>query len=285
MTRGIGNVSYVRQGSEVVVQGDYASNWKFLYTASVVKSEKWNVGDRVVTPDGRAFRYAKAGGVCAPEFGAYNPLPTIVNAVAPAQSVIQTPIQGLVVVAGTLDANVVTITKGATAGVNADGVLALDELRGGYIVVGNGANQHPQNRGIVGNPASVAGAASLDVYLDAPLTAAVTVGTTNIETMLNPYEFLKADQSATAFMTFLGLPVVSATLGQYFWVQTWGPLWVTSDNNTGKIAGGRDVLFAANGSLVSMNATYACLQRAGVGMDSNLGAASNAPMVMLQITP
>ena len=283
MTKGIGNVDYIRQGSQVTVADQ--PNWSFLYQVSAVKPERYNVGDRVVTPDGRAFRLSKAGGTCNPEVGAYNPLPTIVNAVAPAQSVIQSPIQGQVIQAGALGSSVVTITKGAGSGVLGGGIVGLDELRGGYIVIGNGGGQHPQMRGIIGNPASPAGAASLDVWLDAPLTAAVTVGTTNIEAMPNPYSYLLADNAATGGMTFLGLPVVVATVGQYFWSQTWGPVWVTSDNNTGKIAGGRDVLFAANGSLVSMNATYACLQRAGVAVDSNVVGASNAPMVMLQITP
>ena len=285
MTRGIGNVDYLRQGSEVVVQGDFASNWSFLYTVSAVKNPKWNVGDRVVTPDGRAFRLALAAGTVNPEVGAYSKIKTVTNAVAPAQSVIQSPIQGQVIQAGAVGSQVVTVTVAAGDGSLGTGVVAQDELRGGCIVVGNGANQHPQMRGIIGNSAVAAGGGLCDVYLDAALITAVTVGTTNLEMMLNPYANLYADNGATGGMTFLGIPAAPAVVGQYFWLQTWGLVWITSDNNTGKITGGRDVLFAANGSLVSMNATYACLQRAGVGVDANTLTQSNAPMVMLQITP
>lgn len=291
-TRGIGNVDFIRQGSEVAVQDQ--PFWDFIYQTSTVKSDKYNVGDRVVTPDGRVFRYAKAAAVCDPEFGAYNPLKTIANAVAPTQSVISGPVlnsfgSANTTTAGSLGANVVTITVGATAGVAGDGVIAEDELRGGSIVIGNGTSQHPQMRGIIGNTAVAAGGGTCDVYLDASLIAAVAVGTTNIEALYNRYSAVKGDQAGGAYVSFLGVPAARATVGQYFWLQTWGSCWITSDGTTGAAANGREIYFMNNGSVVSSDklvdgATNVLYQRAGFALDASSTGASNAPMVMLQIS-
>jgi hypothetical protein len=288
MAKGIQNVEYVRQGSEVTVRDQ--PNWSFIYQTSTVINPEYFVGDRVVLPDGRVFRYSKAAATCDPEFGAYTGLKTITNAVAPAQSVINGPIinqfgTNATIVAGAVGSNVVTITVGAGDGSLGTGAVAVDELRGGYIVVGNGANQHPQNRGIIGNTVVAAGGGTCDVYLDAGLVTAVTVATTNIEAFLPPYANMKGDQAGGAYVTFLGIPAVRATVGQYFWLQTWGPTWVTSDGLTADDANDRTVYFATNGSLKSRTEVAGDLyQPAGVVMDASSAGASNAPFVMLQIS-
>lgn len=289
MTKGIGNVEYVRQGSEVLVQDQ--PMWGFLYTVSTIKDTKYNLGDRVVTPDGRVFRYAKCGtGGVQSEFGAVNGIKTIANAVAPAQVAPTSTITGITPTAGQIGSTVVTITVGATSGAAADGVIAADELRGGYIVIANGANQHPQMRGIIGNDAVATGGGTTNVFLDAGLTAAVVVGTTNIEAMLNPYaNMTSGNVTNSAYVSFLGMPAVTSTVGQYFWLQTWGPCWITSDSTTGAAANGREIFFVDNGSVVSSDkivdgATNTLFQRAGFALDASSAGASNAPMVMLQIS-
>jgi hypothetical protein len=286
MTRGIGNVDYVRQGSEVSVADQ--PNWGYLYVASTVRDPRFQVGDRVVTPDGRAFRYALAGGTIRSEFAVCDPNFSITNAVAPAQSTLTSTILGVNTTVGLAGSMVVTITVGATDGKAADGVVALDEMRGGTVVIGNGTNQHPQIRGIIGNSAVAAGGGSMDVYLDAPLTAAVTVATTNIEAYLNPYDGVKSMNVVnSAYVTCLGASALdNVTVGQYFWVQTWGSTWLTSDSNTGKAANGRDLYINTDGSLRGQSSTtYAGYQRIGVGLDKSTSGASNGPNVMLQITP
>ena len=287
MSKGIGNVEYIRQGSEVTVANQ--ANWGYIYTASLTKSEKYDVGDRVVTPDGRVFKYSYAAAVCDPECGAYNTIKAITNAVAPAQATIQSPIVGKSVVAGSLGASVVTVTVGSGDGILGSGLIAADELRGGFIVIGNGTSQHPQMRGIIGNSTVAATGGACNVYLDSPLTTAVTVGTTNIEAMLNPYAYLTGGltTSANGYSTFLGVPAIRATAGQYFWLQTWGPCWISSDGNTCNGAIDRTIYFVANGTVqsgadVTLESGF---QPAGVAMDTSSAAASNAPFVMLQISP
>jgi hypothetical protein len=294
--KGIGNVEYIRQGSEVLVQDGEATNWAFLYAASTEKDAKWNVGDRVVTPDGRVFRYAKAAAVCDPQGGAYNGTKTFAAAVAPAQSTIQTAIQGRTITAGLVGSSVITMTVAAGGGVAGDGVVAADELRGGTIVYNHGTTQAPQMRQITGNSAVASGGGTCNVYLDAPITTirigstnytGIVVGTTTIEAMVNPYGYLTGGlTTASDYVTFLGIPAVRATAAQYFWLQTWGPCWITSDGNTCDSARDRTIVFVGNGSVVSSNdvTVESGLQIAGVAMDTSSSGASNAPMVMLQIS-
>jgi hypothetical protein len=284
MSKGIGNVDYIRQGSEVTVADQ--TNWGFLYRKSTVRDTRFNIGDRQVTPDGRVFRYALAGGTIRSEFGVCIPDLSITNAVAPAQSTLTSTILGVNTTVGQVDSLVVTITVGATDGLASDGVVAADALRGGYIVIANGTSQHPQFRGIIGNSAVAAGGGSCDVYLDAPLTAAVVVATTNIEAYFSPYANVKGMNAVnSAYVTCIGASALdNVTVGQYFWVQTWGPVWLTSDGNTGKAANGRDIYINTDGSVRGQTSTtYAGYQRIGTGLDKSASGASNGPNIMLQI--
>jgi hypothetical protein len=290
MSKGIGNVNYIRQGSQVTV-GDQP-NWNFLYQASTVIDPRFVVGDRQVTPDGRVFRYSKAGGTIRSEFGVCVPDLSITNAVAPAQSTIYGPVINAYGVAGSVTAGaanvpIVTITVGATDGLASDGVVAADAMRGGYIVVANGTNQHPQFRGIIGNSAVAAGGGSMDVYMDAQLTAAVTVGSTRIEAYFSPYANVQTMNGNTyaGYVTCIGASALdNVTVGQYFWVQTWGPVWLTSNGITGEAANGRDIYVNSDGSLRGQTGTtYAGYQRVGTGLDRSTSGTSNGPNLMLQI--
>jgi hypothetical protein len=66
-------------------------------------------------------------------------------------------------------------------------------------------------------------------------------------------------------------------------------VWITSDDTTGAAANGREIYFVNNGSVVSSDklvdgATNVLYQRAGVAIDASSTGASNAPIVMLQIS-
>ena len=245
------------------------------------------IGTRLQTTDGRVFRYAYTdtgtcnttagsitGGV-APEFGAVNPISVVVSAVVPVQATD----------CGAIGDVKVTVTVGASGGVAGDGAVAANELLGGYIVVGNGTSQHPQFFMITGNTVVASGGGAMDVTLDGALVAAVTATTTYAEVTANPYAHTKNGNTANnAYMSVVGVPAAVAAAGYYYWLQTWGPCWITSDGNTGKVANGRECLFQTNGSIVGASgSTYACRQRAGFAMDANTGSISNSPCIMLQI--
>lgn len=300
MTKGIGNVDYVRQGSQVTVND--APNWGFIYKASTVKPERYNIGDRVVTPDERSFRLAtvlsttiNASSLVKSGYGAACYSRVNVSDLAPAQVAPGSTLTGVVSSAGAIGDTVLTVSTKATSGIAADGVIAADELRGGYIVIGNEGSS-PQNRGIIGNTAGVASTiTSITVFLDAPLVTAVTASTTYIEIMPNPYKDMYGNPSAAIgdFASFLGVPAVSATSGQYFWLQTWGPLWVTpggtggATKQPGYTAGDRDVYFAGDGSIYGglQTVVESGLQRAGTIIQRDAAASAGPPFIMLQISP
>jgi len=284
MSKGKAHVNYL--GREGLVGHSQIPDWDFIYTASTVKDPKWSVGDRVVLPDGRVYRYSKAGtgGVVA-QMGAAHTTVCAAYAVAPAQATAAS--LGTTLAAGAAGSKYISVTIASPFGVLGTGVLTEDELRGGYIVIGNGSAQSPQNRRIVGHPA-LAAAGILTLELDAALITAVTVGTTGIEIVENPYSRLVNDGSTQQpYVSWMGVPAVVATVGQYFWLQTWGPCWMTSDGHTCAAAGSREIFIKNNGSVQSGDYfTYAgtAYQRAGFAIDASSAGSSNSPFVMLQIS-
>jgi hypothetical protein len=291
MTKGIGNVEYVRQGSEVAVLDQ--PFWNFLYIASTTKNQKYNVGDRVVTPDGRVFRYGLAGGTVLNDRGAAQHNKVNISALAPAQVADTSTILGVPSAAtGAVGSNVITVTVGtSTGGILNDGAVIADAFRGGYIVIGNeSAGTVVQNRGIIGNTAKAAGVAgTIQVYLDASLSYVVTPGVSYVEILPNPYSNLQQGD-ASNLESFLGIPVVYATVGQYFWLQTWGPTWIVPGGawTSQGVAKERSVYFVGDGSINGTGATGVTvedgLQLAGFIMEHNTLSSGGPPMVMLQIS-
>jgi hypothetical protein len=251
--------------------------------------QKYPLGT-IIRRGGRTFIYAKAGGTVNTEVGAYKSKKTNTNAVAPTQATAAAQAiayPGETLAAGAAGSYYVTVTIDTVIGVLATGVLSENELAGGYIVIGNGSAQHPQNRMIVSHPALATTGGSLTLKLDSPLATAVTASTTNIELMENPFNGVKADNSGGDYVTFLGVSTVVAASGEFFWLQTWGICWITSDSHTCDSAGDRTIAWKGNGSVVSSNdvTMESGFQLAGVAMDDASSGQSNAPFVMLQFIP
>ena len=293
MSKGIGNVEYVRQGSEVTMQGQGALNWGYLYEVSTVKNPKWNIGDRVVTPDGRSFRYAKSGAACVAGQGASFYGRTAVSYVVfPAQVAPGPTIWGMTDSAGKVGDNALTVTVAITDGAAGTGVIAEDELRGGYAVIYGvvADNADIQQRGIIGNTAVAAGGGTMTLFLDASLVKTVTTSFA-IEILPNPYADLRTNLgNEEGYMGIAGLPAayVSAA-SMYFWVQTWGPVWVPAGGGTpGSVAAERQMVFSACGALRAHSAAYATTkqyQHAGFIMQRDSSGSGGPPFIMLQISP
>ena len=85
--------------------------------------------------------------------------------------------------------------------------------------------------------------------------------------------------------SFLGMATVEATTGEWFWLQTYGPRWITSDTHTCDSSMDRSIAFQANGSVVSSNdvTMESGFQLAGFALDSSTNGGSNAPMVFLTL--
>jgi len=264
MAKGKAKVNYVHSAGSVSVSD--ASEWQFLYEKSLVRNPKYNIGDRVVLPDGRVFRYGKSSDAL---------LNTDLLC-----SFAEDECQGYEVLK---DAQVVGDKQVTFTGA-AHAEVAEDALRGGYVIIYHtGAGGDTQFRGIVGNPASGLNA-NLTVYLDAALDHEVIAASTAAEVWYNPYAALQG--AAALSHSAAGRPMVNvAAANTYFWIQTWGPCWLSP-----QVAGfqaadkQRSAVKRNDGSIQAIGAEGAGEMTQVVGFLINEGFTSG-PLFMLQISP
>jgi|GEM_PF-698052 len=268
------NVNILRGSYPSVTEGDVLEGGAPQGTREESATQNYPLGTKRKYADGRVFRYIKARTALAPEFGAAYAAKTITQAVAPTQGT------GI----GLAGGYTVKITVGATDGLGGDGVIAADELVGGYVVIGNGTGEHPQNRQIVSNTAEAGGGGTITLTLDEPLVEnAVGLG---VETLMNPWILSDMYVTNSAYVTARGMPAMEVTINYFAWVQTAGPCWITSNGATCNSAGDRQIYFAANGSCVSgdeVTGDVNVQQLAGHAIDMSGSGSSNAPFVNLML--
>lgn len=250
-----------------LVEGSAAGvSWEFLYQASTVKHPDYNIGDRVVLPDGRVCRYGKSSD------GSLNT--DLLCSFA------EDECQGYEVLknAQVVGDREVTFTGAAHA------IVAENALRGGYVIIyHSGGGGFTQFRGIVGNTASGLNA-NITVYLDAALDHEVIALTTAAELWYNPYAALQGAQDIA--QSRAGRPMVNvAAANTYFWIQTWGPCWLAPQQAGFQAASKqRSALARHDGSLQAVGAETGFDTTQVVGFLINEGF-SSGPLFMLQISP
>lgn len=262
---GVAKVKYVGSAGQAVPQGRDVGYWNFLYRKSTVKDPGYNVGDRVVLPDGRVCRYGKSS-----DTGLNTDLLC---------TFAEDEVQGWEAlkesqVVGDMQ---VTFTGAAHAAV------AEDELRGGYVIIfHDGGGGFTQFRGIVSNTESALNS-NITVYLDAPLDVAIIGGTTAGELWYNPYAALAGDADLSA--SAAGRPMVNVDAADtYFWIQTWGPCWLSPQNAGFAAAKQRSAVKRSDGSIQAIGAEGVNDVTQVVGFLINEGFTSG-PLFMLQISP
>lgn len=211
MAKGKATVNYI--GREGLVTPQTVPSWDFIYETSTIKHPKFEIGDRVVLPDGREFHYAKSAAACISGQGCEF---TAVGAVG-------TSYPAATVAAG--GKKVTLADSGSTTVLTHAAAFAKDVFRGGYVIFHDAAagNADAQFRGIIGNDYSAINAV-LTIYLDGKLHKAV-IGTTFTEIFENPYAALQTSASDT--LPVAGVPAVEVSAANmYFWVQKAGPVWV-----------------------------------------------------------
>jgi hypothetical protein len=258
--KSIQRVDYL--GMAGIVQSVSRGAWDFIYRVSTVRDTKWNIGDRVVLPDGREFVYSKSSAACISGQGC---------------EFTYTGYTAITTFGVSAAVGVVSVTVPAAT----HATLTEDELAGGYICIFDGSTNNTQFRGIVGNAAAASGAAFV-VYLDGALTEAVVAATSKCETYQNPYAALRTGTDVA--LAKAGVPAVKVTAGSmYFWVQRAGITWAAPQSGiTGK---NRGACWRHDGSLdtidngVEDNA-YVSSQIAGYAVTGS--AEGNGPLFMLQ---
>lgn len=273
-TEGIARVDYVGASGAVVPQGRGIGMWDFIYNVSATKHREWNVGDRVVLPDGRVYRYGFSTGACWAGRG-----------VKFVHSIASDGIDWVLAAANQVVGDrQLTVTNATLA-------WTKDQLRGGYVLVCHATDDEPQNRMIVGNNAVGAGT-NVIVYLDGPLNRLIVSGTTRLLVYPNPWGSLSqlTGVGAEDFNTsFAGVPAayVSAA-SRYFWVQTWGPCWCAMQGSVGLANYDRQCVWRWDGSLGNhddSDAVEEYAQHAGFVIDNTENAGTAGTFVMLQVCP
>jgi len=230
-------------------------------------------GQRLLTVDGRVFKYCHSLGSLLSGFGAANIAPYNIGAVLPA--------------AAAVGDTEVLVTIASGDGYAADGVVAENELIGAYVVMGNGESL-VQNRMIIGNTAVASGGGTCTIKLDGGIANAMTISSSYCEIILNPYKYLS--KGAYEYQAFMCVPALNAATGYNFWGQTWGPCWVTpggADATPGSSADDRTAYFVGDGS-VNFGTYVISLARghqlAGFAIEMTTTSITACPLIMLQIS-
>lgn len=247
-----------------------------LYTQG--STQLYHYGSRIMTLDGRVFKYAKSVGALLSGFGAAHYGTQNIGAVVPAAIAVG-------------DRQNIALTIASGDGYAADGVVAKDELVGAYVVLGHGESK-VQNRMIIKNTAVASGGGTTYVDLDGDIELAMTASSSYCEIVLNPYRYLY--KGALEYQAFMCVPPINVTSGYSFWGQTWGPCWVTpggADASPGDSANDRMAYFVGDGTVnfgTSLSggslASHVPHQPAGFCIDRTANGTSALPLIMLQIS-
>jgi hypothetical protein len=244
----------------------------YLYKQSL--DQRFRFGKRVMTFDGRVFRYGRSKTATYAGYGAANYFPVSKHITYAALPV--------AIAAGDMYC---TVTYPSSAGYASTG-FAEDELVGGYIVVGNNTTS-VENRVIVANDAMSATTSTARIWVDGPFETANSVSN-GAELYPNPYAYL--GKGALEYNAFMGVPAINTTILYCSFMQTWGPCWVVpggGDTTPGNTVNDRSAYFVGDGSVnfgtsLTLETGY---QLAGFCIDTTSSAVSAMPLIMLQITP
>jgi len=231
-------------------------------------TQHYTIGSRMQV-DSRVFYYSKAGGTLSTAVGAFSH-----NNQHVAFAAIDAISEG--------DYTIV-VTVGAGDGVLTNGNIAEDELVGGYLVIFNAGQAI--NRRITANTA-VTGGGDMTVTMDRPAPTDVA-DTEHAEMMASPY--LNIQTGAHTMHPLMGMaPVVATLLLPYFWLQTWGPVWISADPSVGTGSDNTLAQFRSSGGVDEW--TYDSvftrqMQMAGFVLCQANGGGQGAPFIQLMLAP
>ena len=232
---------------------------------AVETTQRYIYGTRMMTWDGRVYKYANAVAQVYSYWGAHAYENAAVSYTAVPSA---TPLGG----------RSCTVTVASRA---------EDDLAGGYLVTfDNSATTTTFMHGIVGNDATVS--TTTVVHLDSPMPVLTTTSDYN-ELFENPYRETKAH--AAGVCPVVCVPANSAGAGYKYWGQTWGPAYISPTNSTidDPTAGELQTYFTGSGTtggLVEGAIGSSENQHAGFILNSDIatGGGIAGPFIMLQIS-
>lgn len=205
---------------------------------------KHPVGTKAVTPDGRTYRYAKAGA----------------NEVNVAELMVQADINGNhedipFAIIGNVGDNSISVALGATA------VLA-NEYVGGYVVINDGDGEGHVYE-IISHDASSAGGEDITIYIKPGLKVATVLAST-VTLVRNPYSSFVVATGGTQTDMPVGVTVIAVTARYYCWLQVGGIASIlTSGTNVPTANQMITIGEADDGSVSEKDAAYGAEKQVG----------------------
>lgn len=234
-------------------------------------TQKHEIGTRLVTDDGDVFRYVMAGGTLNSDLGC---VPQYTQEVG----------YNTIAASAVVGATSVVVDMGASDGIAEGGVIAVDYLKNGRLLV----FPHSDNsfvRRILTNTVT-AGATEMTLTLDRGIPHAITVDVDHMECMASPYK--NVITSTSAQKSVVGVPTSAMTIGQFGWIQTWGIVWLAPQGAVSTGNNDREVVFRHDSSVDQHDYSDAVItfaQHAGFILKDIRGGGQGAPFIMLQISP
>jgi hypothetical protein len=236
-----------------------------IYTTEDV--QRYVYGTRLITWDGRVYKYSNAVAVAYSYHGAF----AYENA------------------ALSWGANAVAFPAGSRVQQVAIASRAIDDLAGAYLVtIDISATTTTYLMGIVGNEKSVD--TTTLVYTDAPLPILTTTNDKH-EVYENPYRETKAHAGGSC--AIICVPAQTSQAGYKYWGQTYGPAYISPSNSSLDDPGPseRTVYWAGEGTTGTLVEAALAVgsgeeQIAGFILNADIANAHNiaGPMIMLAIS-
>lgn len=170
------------------------------------------LGERMVSPDGRVFRYCKAGGTTL-----------VTGKLQQASAEDTTNLQNLTTATVAIGDLTVTTTTTVT--------LSANQAAGGYLTFTQGTGGKGATYRIKSHPA--ASTAVVTFTLEDAIHTAVT-GTPKIDVIPSPYDGVVVNPT-TASSCPVGVAIYPITNAQFGWIQTHGPVACLLDDQTGVV--------------------------------------------------
>lgn len=239
----------------------------------VSQVQRYRTGARMQLRSG-VYHYAMANGILDPDFGAKIELP-------------QTTSQEIIGAAAAAGAISIVLTLDNTDGPAGDGLLPLNYLEGGTVVVFAALGTF--TRGILTSTAVTVNAATatFTVTLDAPIPVAITIADV-AEANASPYRSVvpSTDIMATReWCSVAGMPTRPTVVGDWTWLLTWGTFWASPDPAVGGAINNRLVYFGGDGAVQAFVTVGGIQQIAGFIQAADKGTGQGAPFITLQLDP
>ena len=177
-----------------------------LYADSSIQEH--TLGEKMVTPDGRVFRYVKAGATA------------LVPGTLQQAPVEITNHQNLAPTANVaIGATSFTVTLGATA-------VTANQYAGGFVIITTSTGAGYQYR--IKSHKAAALSATVQLTLEDPVLVAFVSASSKVDLVLSPYSGVIINPT-TATSLPVGVAVYPITASYYGWLQTHGPAALLAD--------------------------------------------------------